>query len=111
MTELSLAEISYPDGIIRFRYTRYLSPDGTQWIRHGLFRAYWPDGSLASAGTYADGTEHGLWIDVHPNGRLAARGRYEHGVEVGEWEFWKADGSPEAGCDAARAMRRMDADE
>jgi antitoxin component YwqK of YwqJK toxin-antitoxin module len=109
MSELNLAEIPYPDGIIRFRYTRYLSPDGTRWIRHGLFRAYWPDGSLASEGTYVDGAEHGLWVDMHPNGRLAARGHYEHGVEIGEWEFWKVDGSPDARCGVSRDMRGMDA--
>jgi antitoxin component YwqK of YwqJK toxin-antitoxin module len=108
--ELNIAEIPYPDGTIRFRYARYQAPGGKCWIRHGLFQAYWPDGSLASEGTYVDGAEHGLWVDLHQNGRLAARGHYEHGVEVGQWEYWTADGSPDALGGTSRPERRMNAE-
>lgn len=40
---LHIAEIPYGSGEVRFRYARYLSDDGSRWIRHGLFCAYWQD--------------------------------------------------------------------
>jgi antitoxin component YwqK of YwqJK toxin-antitoxin module len=94
MSELNLAEVPFEDGSIRFRYARYLSSDGTRWIRHGLFRAYHPNGSLASEGEYVDGLENGPWRDFHTNGNLAAEGLYKDGQEVGNWNFWHENGSP-----------------
>jgi antitoxin component YwqK of YwqJK toxin-antitoxin module len=72
-----------------------MSPDGTRWIRHGLFREYRLNGSLASEGSYEHGQEQGLWRDYHDNGVLAAEGNYDQGREVGVWKFWNADGSPQ----------------
>lgn len=94
MSELNIAEIPYDDGVIHYRYSRYMSADGTRWIRHGLFRSYHANGMLASEGTYVDGKEQGLWTDYHENGQMAARGQYDSGEEVGRWEFWNTDGSP-----------------
>lgn len=85
---LYITEISYEDGKIHFRYTRYLNQDATQWIRHGLFQAYYPNGQLASEGNYKNGKEDGLWIDYHQNGQVAAKGFYCNGLEIGEWEFY-----------------------
>ena len=93
--ELNIAEIPYENGVIRCRYARYLSDDGKRWIRHGLYTAYHPDGSLKSEGNYYHGLESGSWHDYHPNGQLAAIGAYEDGVEVGEWHFWDSEGRPE----------------
>lgn len=93
MNDLEIAEIPYDSGDIHFRYARYLSADGTRWIRHGLYRAYHRNGSLASEGHYVDGAEHGLWRDYHENGQLAAEGHYESGAEVGLWKYWDADGA------------------
>lgn len=92
--DLNIAEIPYDTGEIRYRYSRYMSEDGTRWIRHGLFRAYHQNGALASEGHYVDGAEEGLWRDFHENGQIAAEGRYEKGKEVGAWRYWNADGSP-----------------
>jgi len=92
MPDLNIAEIPYESGSIRFRYSRYMAPDGTRWIRHGLFRAYHENGALASEGTYEDGAEHGPWRDFHPNGQLAAEGRYERGEEAGTWRHWDENG-------------------
>lgn len=94
MSDLNIAEIPYETGEIHFRYARYLSGDGSHWIRHGLFRAYHLNGNVASEGNCVDGAEHGQWRDYHENGQLAAEGFYEHGKEVGEWHFWNEDGSP-----------------
>ena len=59
MPDLIIAEIPYDTGEVRLRYARYLSDDGTRWIRHGLFRSYHLNGNLASEGTYLDGAEEG----------------------------------------------------
>ena len=94
MADLNIAEIPYEDGIIHYKYSRYMAEDGTRWIRHGLFRCYHPNGVLASEGMYVNGQEHGLWIDYHKNGIMAARGEYDNGKEIGCWEFWSEDGTP-----------------
>jgi antitoxin component YwqK of YwqJK toxin-antitoxin module len=95
MNDLNIAEIPFPSGAIQFRYARYLASDGQRWIRHGLFRAYYEDGALASEGHYEHGKEHGLWRDFHPNGQVAAEGHYEHGAKSGAWKFWNSDGAPD----------------
>ena len=93
--QLNIAEILYESGEVRFRYSRYLAPDGTKWIRHGLFDAYYPNGKLASTGNYEDGSEIGLWKDFHENGTLAAEGNYQKGEKVGEWKYWNSNGELE----------------
>ncbi|HEY9219445.1 MAG TPA: hypothetical protein VIO94_15470 [Phenylobacterium sp.] len=95
MTDLNIAEIPHEDGKVRFRDARKMSPDGTRWIRQGLFVAYHPNGAKASEGTYEEGVEQGVWRDYHENGQLAAEGQYEGGAEVGRWRYWNADGKPE----------------
>ena len=93
MPDLNIAEISYEDGTIRFRYARYRPSDSTRWVRHGLFLSYHPCGTLASEGMYLDGTEDGLWTEFHPNGQMATRGHYKNGQEAGHWAYWNDDGS------------------
>lgn len=94
MADLEIAEIPYPSGQVKFRYARYLSADGTKWIRHGLFQAFHENGALASEGSYEHGVEHGPWRDFHQNSLPAAEGLYERGQEVGAWRYWNEDGSP-----------------
>ncbi len=93
---LHVAEIPYEDGQIQFRYSRYMSADGTKWIRHGLFRSYYPNGAVASEGDYEHRNEVGIWHDYHEDGRLAAEGRYRNGEKIGRWMFWNSDGSSES---------------
>jgi antitoxin component YwqK of YwqJK toxin-antitoxin module len=93
---LHIAEIPYESGAIRFRYARYMSVDGTRWVRHGLFVAYHENGQVASEGEYRDGLEEGLWRDYHENGQLAAEGHYHKGKEQGYWRHWSPGGIEEA---------------
>lgn len=93
--DLNIAEIPYETGETQYRYSRYLSSDGTKWVRHGLFRAYYRDGRLASEGHYVHGKEEGLWRDYHENGQLGAEGTYKNGEQVGEWRYWNDRGEPE----------------
>ena len=92
---LSIVEIPYETGERQLRYSRYMSNDGTRWIRHGLFEAYYKNGQLSSEGTYEDGMEVGMWRDYHDNGRLAAEGEYKEGRENGRWRYWRSDGTLE----------------
>ncbi len=88
MSDLQIAEIPFEDGTIRFRYARKKSSDGARWIRDGLFRAFHPNGTLASEGNYSDGLEDGAWREFHENGCLASEGCYIRGMEVRPWQFW-----------------------
>jgi antitoxin component YwqK of YwqJK toxin-antitoxin module len=92
---LHIAEIPYESGAIQYRYARYLSDDGSRWIRHGLFCAFWENGNIKSEGEYAHGAESGLWSDYHENGQLAAQGPYINGKQHGLWRFLDSDGREE----------------
>ena len=92
---LSIAEIYDESGVLKHRYSRYVSPDGTRWVRHGLFVSYYPDGKIASEVTFSHGQEEGQCRDYHPNGVLAADGQYRAGKEVGVWRYYGEDGSLE----------------
>ncbi|MDR2898960.1 MAG: hypothetical protein LBU94_01450 [Clostridiales bacterium] len=89
---LHIAEIPYETGEIKFRYSRKMSPDGTKWIRDGLFTHYHQNGNYGSTGFYVDGLEEGHWEDYYENGVLAAEGEYSKGKEVGKWRFYGSDG-------------------
>jgi antitoxin component YwqK of YwqJK toxin-antitoxin module len=91
--DLNIAEIFHESGELQYRYSRYLSNDGSKWVRHGLFTAFHRNGELASEGTYVDGLEDGNWRDFHENGLIAAEGSYVKGVETGTWRYWNADGT------------------
>ncbi len=91
LVELQLAEVFYATGEIRFRYSRYKTPTG-EWVRHGLFLAYHPNGIVACMGQYNDGFETGQWTDFYPTGQRSAEGFYVLGQEDGAWKFWSDDG-------------------
>lgn len=93
--ELNIVEIPYESGNTKFRYSRYFSPDKNKWIKHGLFRAYYPDGNIASEGVYENGNESGLWQDFHENGNMASEGEYKNGIKVKIWRFWNSNGELE----------------
>lgn len=92
---LHIAEIPYDSGEIQYRYARYLSEDGSRWIRHGLFQSYWQNGNLKSEGYYARGRETGFWSDYHENGQMAASGQYVEGKQHGTWRFWDSESNEE----------------
>jgi antitoxin component YwqK of YwqJK toxin-antitoxin module len=93
--DLNLAEVPYESGEVRYRYSRVLSPDGTRWLRHGLFVEYQKSGATIAEGQYVLGQEHGEWKYFHPNGTLAAIGQYEQGAEHGVWRYWNEAGTEE----------------
>jgi antitoxin component YwqK of YwqJK toxin-antitoxin module len=90
---LNIAEITNESRQVVARYSRYLAPDGSRWVRHGLYVAYHPSGQVASEVTYEHGLEEGLSRDYYPGGQLAAEGYYRAGKEEGIWRFWAQDGT------------------
>ncbi len=95
LDQLHVAEIPHEGGGIRYRYSRYLSSDGSRWIRHGLFTEFHQGGAKASEGQYAHGQEEGVWQFFHLNGQLAAEGTYCAGKEEGVWRYWSETGQEE----------------
>ena len=93
---LNIAEVPFKSGKIQYRYSRYLTNDGAQWIRHGLFTAYHENGQLLSEGLYEHGLETGTWRDFYANGQIAAEGVYVAGKEHGLWRSWATDGESQA---------------
>ncbi|MEH6460354.1 toxin-antitoxin system YwqK family antitoxin [Chitinimonas sp. JJ19] len=93
MLDLHIAEVPYPSGTVHFRYARYLSEDGSKWVRHGRFTAFYENGVVASEGNFEHGQEEGIWRDFHPNGQIASEGLYDGGAAVEGWRFWSQDGT------------------
>lgn len=60
--------------------------------RHGPYRRWYDDGSLAAEGEYQYDLEEGVWIEFHPNGAVRREGEYDDGEKVGLWVTWGADG-------------------
>lgn len=82
-----------PDHGLRYRYACYRK--GDRLVRHGEFRAFYKDGTIASEGSYVHGREDGPWKDFHDNGKLAADGAYRAGRQHGTWKYFDIDGTPE----------------
>jgi antitoxin component YwqK of YwqJK toxin-antitoxin module len=95
MDELHIAEVPFPSGAVKFRYSRVLSTDGKSWIRHGRFASYHENGQLASEVNYENGLEHGPSVEYYENGQVSSRGQYTQGKESGTWSFWAPDGQRE----------------
>jgi hypothetical protein len=60
---LNIAEIMDGSGRLRARYSRYLAPDGSRWVRHGLYVAYHENGQVAGEVSYEHGLEEGQGRD------------------------------------------------
>jgi hypothetical protein len=60
--------------------------------RHGPYRRWYDDGTLAAQGTYAYDLKQGVWIEFHPNGAVREEGEFDDGQKVGTWVTWGADG-------------------
>src|SRR5947209_710870 len=89
------AEIAYPGGAVQFRFGRYLSGDGSRWVRHGPFHEFYQSGQVHTEGNYEHGLEQGLWREYHENGQVAAEGHFVDGAEDGVWQWWNAKGREE----------------
>ncbi|MCB1324260.1 MAG: hypothetical protein H7A21_03210 [Spirochaetales bacterium] len=63
---------------------------------NGVYRRYYPDGSLEEEGHFWSGYFHGPFRHYHPNNRgLAIAGRFERDQKIGQWRYYYADGTLE----------------
>jgi antitoxin component YwqK of YwqJK toxin-antitoxin module len=60
--------------------------------REGLWRAWFPDGTLWSEGEYREGEEMGLKTVYYENGNKFFSGKIQNGKRKGEWSFWDKEG-------------------
>ena len=62
--------------------------------KHGVWQAFYPDGTLWSEHLYEAGTQTGTYRTFHPNGKPSIVGEYNAaGEPVGIWRFYGADGA------------------
>lgn len=61
-------------------------------MRHGISRAWYPNGQLQWEGQYEYGERAGHFKYWHTNGQLAAEGKYKHDQFDGPWLWWHENG-------------------
>lgn len=67
-----------------------INPDG---LRQGLWKEYYPDGTLKSQGNYVNGNKTGDWEFFYPKGELEQKGSYnDQGKPVGKWVWFYSSG-------------------
>jgi uncharacterized protein len=78
-----------PDGTHEFK-----GPDGAVYgsstiaAGNGKWRAYHPDGKVASEGEYRDGAQSGAWRTYYEGGALADETTYVNGLPDGPYRSW-----------------------
>ena len=65
-------------------------------LRHGLAKAWFPNGKLESEGTYQYGKKSGTFTFWHENGQVAATGDYRDDQPEGQWVWWHENGQRSA---------------
>jgi hypothetical protein len=60
--------------------------------RTGLWKYYYPDGTLWSLGEFRAGKRHGRSTVYFENGNLRYSGQYEMDQKTGEWAFYDSTG-------------------
>ena len=65
-------------------------------VKHGPYRLWKPNGTLAQEGFYRDGLQEGPWKTYWDNGRLHEEGMYRKGERVGLWREYRREGALEA---------------
>jgi antitoxin component YwqK of YwqJK toxin-antitoxin module len=65
-------------------------PDGTY---NGEWKYYYPNGTVASEGTYINGKKNGLWTYYYENGKKQQVGKFKNDSPVGEWKWFYPSGS------------------
>lgn len=65
-------------------------------LRHGMAKAWYPNGKLESEGTYQFGKKSGTFTFWHENGQVAATGDYRDDRPEGQWVWWHQNGQRSA---------------
>lgn len=62
-------------------------------LRHGMWKRFYPDGTLRSEGNYGDDLRDGTWLAYFPGGQPESKNEYRRGVVHGEQIYWRENGS------------------
>lgn len=93
--ELGLQTIDLPAGAeVEKGFT--LEAAGSMEVKHGYWRAWYPDGVAAAEGRYEKGKRSGEWTFWHRNGSVRAIGFFMDDLPIDTWRWWFDDGSRQA---------------
>jgi antitoxin component YwqK of YwqJK toxin-antitoxin module len=84
------ATLQAADEFATVRFAKYASEG--EYLRHGLAKAWYPNGKLEFEGTYQYGKKSGTFTFWHENGQLASTGEYREGEPDGQWVWWHENG-------------------
>lgn len=62
-------------------------------MRSGVWKYYYPSGSIAFEGRFIEDNPHGIHIWFWPNGQRKEEGQYAMGRKNGDWKKFQEDGS------------------
>ena len=92
--------------------------DDGGFVRHGVYREWFPNGQLMETGSYRHGQREGAWSHFFESGQPQWQGEYLAGARTGRWRSWSEDGmlvsdgvsngeaeGPDAGLQHAAAER------
>lgn len=103
----------YPNGVLKvqeeyyvekgdsiFTYRKVFNPKGSLQLegpiknnlREGVWRSYYPDGTLWSQATFVEGKSQGETLTYYQNGKLRYKGYYSMDEKSGEWEWYDSTG-------------------
>lgn len=61
-------------------------------LRHGVWSAFYPDGTKWSESHYINGAKEGHSVTFYPNGNIRYIGEYKNDKQTGEWSFYNEEG-------------------
>jgi antitoxin component YwqK of YwqJK toxin-antitoxin module len=78
------------DDFWNLRMAKYTT-DGND-LRHGLAKAWYPNGKIEQEGIYQFGEKAGAFTYWHENGQVAATGEFRNDQPEGTWVWWHENG-------------------
>jgi len=81
--------VAYHDEALRVKARSGTYVEGRE---QGVWREWYPAGSLRSELTFDGGQPHGPWREWYEAGAARSEGAYAQGEEAGTWRFWHPDG-------------------
>lgn len=61
--------------------------------KQGVWKWYYPDGSLKSQGAYKDGKRDGPWTYFFSTGKIEQKGNFKEDIFTGDWKWYFPSGS------------------
>lgn len=84
-----------------FEYTESLKDNGGDGRDNGMYRAWYPDGTIEREGPNRNGCRDGTWTHYDPTGKPVARATYDHCTLVSRDDLWHC-------VDAKHLLRAQD---